>query len=171
MIQLYYGEGKGKSTAACGAALRYSQTFGSDKVYFFQFLKNGTSSELKGLEKLGIKTESDPNYAGFVSEVKTDVKQSYIDLLAGLMEKMQKDSMMVLDEMLDMYCLGVYTKEHFALIFDKARQMNCELVITGHCYRGASVKPIIKMCDYVSRIDKEKHPFDKNVQAREGIEY
>lgn len=171
MIQLYYGDGKGKSTAACGAALRYSQTFGSDKVYFFQFLKNGTSSELKGLEKLGIKVESDPNYAGFVSEVKQDVRQSYIDLLDKLIEKAGQYSMLVLDEMLDMYCLGVYSKEHFALIFDKARQTGCELVVTGHCYRGASVKPVVKMCDYVSRIEKEKHPFDKNVQAREGIEY
>jgi len=171
MIHLYYGNGKGKTTAAAGLALRYSQTFAPDRVLFFQFLKNGMSAELKGLEKLGINVKSDPFYAGFVNEISPEKKQEYRTLWKEIEHYVQEYSMVVLDEFLDMYCLGVYSAEDMKEIGRIAGEADCELVLTGHKYDGVSIEAVCGQCDYVSHIEKEKHPFDLKIQARKGIEY
>lgn len=171
MVQLYYGDGKGKTTAAIGAAVRYSMTFGSDRVYFFQFLKNGKSSEVKGLENLGIKTESDPYYKGFVKEIDKETSLKYIKLIADLRTKMQDCGMMVLDEVVDMYSLGVYSEKEIGELIEASSETGCELVLTGHVYKGTDVSELVKKCDYVTCMKKEKHPFDNSVEARKGIEF
>ena len=58
LVHLYIGDGKGKTTAAVGLAVRMAGA--GKKVLFFQFLKSGDSSEIASLRRLGIETGHTP---------------------------------------------------------------------------------------------------------------
>lgn len=67
MIQIYHGDGKGKTTAAVGLAVR---AVGSGlPVLFVQFLKDDTSGEIAMLQRLGVETLHAPQMYGFVSRM------------------------------------------------------------------------------------------------------
>ncbi|MDD6728645.1 MAG: cob(I)yrinic acid a,c-diamide adenosyltransferase [Eubacteriales bacterium] len=155
MIQIYYGFGKGKTTAAIGAGMRAK---GADlTVSLVQFLKDNKSSELAVLPfDIWQAPDSLPFSPG---EIYRDAAKSALDFV-----KNSKSDMIILDEFLDI--IGEYISEDDALDLLKALEGR-EIIITGH----KEVPSIFDTADYITYFEKIKHPYDKGVLARKGIEY
>lgn len=174
LVQVYTGDGKGKTTAALGLALRAAGQ--GNKVLIYQFLKPSSLDigERKAivsfpsikLETLNIEWDMaeslhDPKA---VSKVKAAIHDS-LEMLTDSASKRQYD-ILILDEII--YCLskGLVTLEDIKNLFEK-RDKQVELVLTG---RGAK-KELLDLADLVTEMKKVKHPFDKDISARRGIEY
>lgn len=153
MIHVYYGFGKGKTSSAVGAGMR---AYGAGmKVLLVQFLKDGKSSELSSVPFDVLKTpESLPfnpgkEYQPWVDSALEAVEASHADVI-------------ILDEFLDVIPSFVSEEKALSLI-----GKNCEVIITGH----KPVETVIDKADYVTRYESVKHPYEKGVKARKGIEY
>ncbi len=171
LIHLYYGFGKGKTTAALGLAVRAAGS--GKKVVIVQFLKDTNTSELASFKHIPNVTILRGTAAKvFVRDMNpdqlADTKIMQNDNLKSALELVDSGScdLLILDEALDAYQLGLLDKDLFlGAIFNKPEQL--ELVVTGH-------KPdqqIIDAADYVTEMTKIKHPYDKGVYARKGIEF
>ena len=169
MIHLYIGNGKGKTTAAVGLAVRAIGA--GKKVLFAQFLKGIIkTSEIKSLEALGVDvkrfSQKHPDFCKNVSveKLKKDIVSdldSVIDLICT-----KKYDLIILDEILCALKCD-FIEESKILEFLKLNAKTKEIVLTGHI----TTAKISRMADYVSCIEKVKHPFDKSIKARKGIEY
>ncbi len=171
LIHIYHGDGKGKTTAAIGLVIRAISN--EKRVVFTQFLKGDNSSELKILKTLdNIEFVFCKENFGFVWNMNEDEKQrakkeytnQFINAI-NLAKEINAD-VLVLDE----FCAGYeleFIDNKIALEFLKSKPENLEIVITG---RNPKVE-IINLADYISEIKKIKHPFDKGIDARKGIEY
>ena len=169
MLQVYYGDGKGKTTAAVGCAVRAAGA--GRHVIFTQFLKNGSSNELKPLEHLGAEIFSTETH-GFtfmMSEAElADCAKKCCTAFSEAANKIKgtKNSMVIFDELLDAVCSKLISEEAVLAFLSEAPD-DSEIIITGH-----SLVPSIADCaDYITEIKKVKHPYDKGVTARNGIEY
>ena len=168
-IHLYYGDGKGKTTAATGLAVRAA---GSDMtVVYCQFLKNGSSGELNILRNLpGIYVLTVQENFGFTwnmsAEQHHQACRAYTQLFLDAINHASKPQLIVFDEIVDAINTGLLDKELFIDSINNIKE-DTEIVLTGH----NPAEFLIEMADYVSCITKEKHPFDKNLQARKGIEF
>lgn len=167
-IQIYMGDGKGKTTAAVGLATR---ALGQDlKVGFFQFLKTGMPGEMIPLVKQGALFMAPQGSGKFVFEMndqeKEMCKQQQSANLMRAIEMMPQLDLLVLDEALGALETGMIEKEVLlALLDNKPKEM--ELVITG---RNAPAG-LIEKADYVTEMKCIKHPYEKGVIARKGIEF
>lgn len=169
MIQVYSGQGKGKTTVALGLALRAIGA--GQKVLLIQFLKDGRSSEIKTIRKylpaLEVKT-----YGRSVFVTKNTLEDKDYQLAqAGLntAEKAVKRGaydLIILDEANVTIELGLLEKEKM-LDLMKATPREIDLVLTG---RGAK-KEIINQADLVTEMKEIKHYFKQGLKARKGIEY
>ncbi len=167
MIQVYTGNGKGKTTAALGLALRASGA--GLKVYIGQFVKNGRYGEVKSLSKIrNIKLEQFG--AGCFIKGSPTVKDFQLVkkgfLKAKDIIKKKAYDMVILDEInaaLNLKLLSL--KEVIELIENTPASM--ELVLTGRNAPAA----IIRLADLVSEIRDRKHYYKKGIKARKGIEY
>ena len=143
LIHIYCGDGKGKTTAAIGLSVRAAGS--GMRVLFVQFLKKAETSELNILTNL-------PQ----VTVLRPSEDESWMDTQADLL---------VLDE-----AVGAYNREAIdrakLLDFLKKKPEPLEVVMTG---RNPS-QELIDLADYVSEIRKIKHPFDRGIRARTGIE-
>lgn len=167
MIQIYTGNGKGKTTAALGLALRACG--GGLKVYIAQFVKGRNYSELKALKRLkNIKVEQ----FGRGCFIKSSPCQRDICLaengLERIKEILSKDvyNVVILDEVNVALNLGLL-KLKDVLECIKSASKKTELVLTG---RNAHPQ-IVKIADLVSCIEERKHYFKKGLRARRGIEF
>ncbi|MDF2943657.1 MAG: ATP:corrinoid adenosyltransferase BtuR/CobO/CobP [Herbinix sp.] len=170
LIHIYEGEGKGKTTAAVGLSIRCAGNGG--KVIFTQFLKDNKSSELNILKTIiPIEVVSGGEFFGFYSkmseETKVRAKEVYSNLLETVMNKASNGDyqMLVLDEIIAAYNFNLIDQS-ILLTFLKNKPSNLEVVMTG---RNPS-EELLELADYISRIDKIKHPYDKGIKARVGIE-
>ena len=167
MIQVYTGNGKGKTTAALGLAIRAAGA--GRKVYIGQFIKGLEYCELKSLKKFkNIKVEQ----FGRGCFIKRKPAQKDIDLACAGLKKVwaiagnKKFTLIILDEInvaLDLKLLEC--REVLRLI--KSFPKKTELVLTG---RNAP-QEIIKIADLVSEIREVKHYYCQGQTARRGIEY
>ena len=172
LTHVYYGYGKGKTTAALGLALRAA---GCDKkVVIVQFLKDAKCGELVSLALLPGVTVFRGKSSGklFVRDMDDaaieNIRQTHDANLASALELQAcgKCDMLVLDELMDAYELGVVGKNAVSdLIKNKPAEL--ELVITGH----KPIDWILDAADYVTEMKKIKHPYDKGVMGRRGIEF
>ena len=165
MIQCYYGNGKGKTTAAVGLALRMA---GADKkVMMIQFLKDGFSSENKLLEKCGIKvlTQKMPEMFVDMNDPKMIKEVSHLvnDLFLRIDESYDG---IILDELLDAIALNLINE---GMVYERLVDLrdSHEVILTGRM-PSHKIKPIL---DYSSEVKKHKHPYDNGTKARKGIEY
>lgn len=171
LIHIYCGDGKGKTTAAVGLALRGAGH--GMRVHFIQFLKNGESGEISVLKKInGISVAyCDRNYGFFSSMTekdKGDITECHNRMLGESIKLAEKGltDMLILDEFNAAYNYGLLDKKAAEdFIFNKPEHI--ELVLTG---RNPDSK-FIEISDYVSVISAEKHPFEKGIAARKGVEY
>lgn len=170
LIHIYTGTGKGKTTAAIGLSIRYAGSGG--KVLFTQFLKNDDSSEINILKQIeNITFLPSGSYFGFTSSMTPEIKEKARIHYSNLFEKSvnmlvnNNYGMIILDEIIAADNAGLI--EHGRLInFLKNKPYNLEVVLTG---RSPS-QDLQDMADYISDIVKVKHPFDKGIPARTGIE-
>lgn len=170
-VHIYCGDGKGKTTAAIGLAVRACGS--GKKVLITRFLKTDHSGEVKALCRLPeiIVTPCKRSF-GFFSRMSEEQKKEagiyYSQLLKTTLNKavVENFDLLVLDEIMAVCNVGLVEEER-VLEFLSARPENLEVVLTG---RNPSDK-LLEIADYVSEIKKVKHPYDRGISARQGIEY
>ena len=169
MIHLYYGDGKGKTTAACGLAVRAAGS--GMRVLFTQFFKDGSSSEIVVLSSLtNVTVKYPPVYFGRF-KMMTDVQKQetgscYTDFLRSITELAADYDLIVLDEIVSAYGYGLVESSDL-IGFLKTEGNKREIVLTG---RGPT-RELIDLADYATEMRKEKHPYDSGETARKGIEF
>ena len=166
LVHLYYGDGKGKTTAAMGLALR---ALGSGKrVVVLQFLKGGQSGEIPLLEQLGAKIYRGKAGQKFVFQMneaeKAETRALQNANLAAAMA--QPADLLVLDEAGSAWELDMVDKTLLqrCVLQRPARQ---ECVLTAH----AAPQWMLDAADYVTEMKCLRHPYQKGIAARKGIEY
>ena len=167
MIQVYTGNGKGKTTAALGLALRAAGA--GLRVYIAQFIKGGCYSELSSLKKIKNITLMQCGRGCFIKN-----KPGLRDIAlaqAGLKKIRQaiaKKSyrLIILDEVNVALKVGLLKIDEVLDIIDKA-SLKTEFILTG---RDALLK-ILKIADLISDIREVKHYYQKGIKARKGIEF
>lgn len=169
LLHIYCGDGKGKSTAAVGLAVRAAGS--GMKVLFCQCMKDGSSSEVEMLKKLGISYCCCEEKFGFSWKMnegqKEKARRAYTRLFEDVARKAGEEGvgLLVIDEFMSAYNCGFISKEG-ALSFLNNRPEGLEVALTG---REPSPE-LVELADYVSEIRKVKHPFDAGIAARKGIE-
>jgi len=170
MIQCYFGNGKGKTTAAIGLSVRCVGC--GNKVLFVQFLKNNDSSEFKVLKDInGIDILYSKNYYALYDNLNKErisaISEAYIRLLfEDTKNKAIFYQMIVLDEILDAVEYGYIDEDKLIKLLSEIKKYS-EIILTGH----KITKKIENISDYVSEIKEISHPYTKGVLAREGIEF
>lgn len=169
MIQVFCGDGKGKTSSAVGSAIRFAGSGGN--VLVFQFLKDNTSGERNILAKTENITLIDGmekvKFTFSMSEVeKLSAHEFYNDKLDFLFSEAENYGMIVLDEIIGAVNAGLVTEAKLIDYLEEYGQ-SLEVILTG---RNPSEK-ILSVADYVSEIHALKHPYSLGVQARKGIEY
>ncbi len=166
LVHIYTGDGKGKTSAATGLAVRCAGR--GKSVVFYQFLKATESAEVDVMKKAGVKVKrvssSDKFYPCMSDGEKLVAKREILDALSKIYD--EECDLLVLDEALCVLDLGIADFGYMTEIIEKKPE-ETELVLTG---RNAP-EALYGYADYVSEIKCIKHPFDKGVKAREGIEY
>ncbi|MHB1136008.1 MAG: cob(I)yrinic acid a,c-diamide adenosyltransferase [Coriobacteriia bacterium] len=169
LIQVYTGDGKGKTTASVGLAVRAAGS--GMNVAFIQFVKGGArSGELSMLEKLGIRVERPAERStGLLGAGIHDEDHAAADAAWSLAKDVLASGeydLVIMDELNIAMRYELVDTDDVLAVLD-ARPPAMEVVITG---RGAPEK-IIERADLVTEMVPLKHPFDRGVPARKGIEY
>lgn len=159
MIQIYYDMGKGKTCSAVGQVMR--MVGHGRKALFCQFIKDGSSGEIASLKELGVECLAPEQFNNIESNTKIFKQVMYLHFIKNY-------DIIVLDEGLDAMIGGAFSERELINLMDKCNIYGTELVITGH-YLPESA--ILQRADYLTHFEKQKHPYDKGVQAREGVEY
>jgi cob(I)alamin adenosyltransferase len=175
LVQVYTCDGKGKTTAAFGLALRAAGC--GNKVLIFQFLKPPTLElgERMAIERSGLpirvqsleaqwhlfrslRNEQDVAAAGAA------VREALARLTELAVQRAY--DVLILDEIVFCLALGLSQFEDIKRLIEQ-RNAGVELILTG---RGATAE-LIELADLVTEMKKIKHPYDKGVGARRGIDY
>lgn len=161
MIHILTGDGKGKTTSAFGMALRAAGE--NMNVVIVQLLKGTPTGEVKAIKSVDN-----------ITVIRADRAKSFdyanIEGLSDEHNRMLKEAlslesdMLVIDEALAAYNYGYVDKD---LVLNICKSYKGELVLTG---RNAP-EELCEIADYVGEIKKIKHPYDKGIKARKGIEY
>jgi len=166
-IQIYTGNGKGKTTAAIGLAIRAAGN--GLRVYIGQFMKGQPYGELKYLNSIPeILVEQ---YGDMLCIHRDDVTQKHMDMAKAGLEKAGKAltsgdyDIVILDEINTAVWFGLVT-EDAVLEFLRNRPHNVEIILTGRY----APKVFIDYADLVSEMKEIKHYYQKGVLARDGIE-
>ena len=172
LIHLYYGDGKGKTTAALGLALRAAGC--GKNVVIVEFIKNWTCGEHNSISQISNIVLFRGKAAGgkFIHEMtdeeKQETKESQDESLKNALALIEagKCDLLILDEAIDAHRLGVLDAGLLEeLIYNKPDML--ELVITGH----NPDERLLIQADYITEMVKRKHPYDEGISARQGIEF
>lgn len=165
LIHVYHGDGKGKTTAAMGLAMR--AVVCEKKVVIVQFLKDGKSSELE-LLKDKASVISGKIFNGFSWNMTEEDKKNTYNLHNEFLEKALSlnPEVLILDELCSV-CNLALIDVNFVQNMLKNNKNKMEIVITGRNPKDF----MLEYADYVTEMKKVKHPFDNGVPARKGIEF
>ena len=172
LTHIYFGNGKGKTTAALGLAIRAAGC--GKKVVVVHFLKDWNSGELSSLKLIPDVTVFYGKSTGgvFIKDMSDEEKSATkaiqdenLKKAIDLQAKGQCD-LMILDEAIDAFQLGMLDAEMFEGLLENKPEPP-ELVITGH----RPDEKLLERADYVTEMVKRKHPFDLGVSARRGVEF
>lgn len=171
LVHIYCGDGKGKTSAAVGLSVRAAGR--GMKVLVVRFLKTENSGEVEVLRSIpGITVTPCDRTFGFVfrmtEEQKKEASVYYQNRFDRAIQEVVKDQydLLILDEILASCNYGM-VNEQSVIQFLQNRPENLEVVLTG---RDPSPK-LLELADYVSEICMRKHPYEKGIQARKGIEF
>jgi len=170
LVHYYYGDGKGKTTAALGLALRAA---GADRrAAVVQFLKGSPYSEIKSLEKLGIEVCQTKAVKKFVFQMNDEEKLSAANDCKAALDFAIKAAiggeydLVVLDEVTDAIAVGLLDEAALIGLIENHSDKT-EIVMTGHVPN----EKVVERADYVTEMAKRKHPYDRGIMARKGIEF
>ena len=170
LVQLYYGDGKGKTTAAFGLAFRCAGW--GRRVVIAQFLKSGRSGEVDAAARFEeITVLRDKPTGKFTFQMneaeKAETAAGCLAMFrrAVALAEEQQARLLVLDEVIDA-CHGFLPLDELTAFLDR-RPAGLEVVLTGHDLPD----PLARRADYISHVVKEKHPYDRGVLARKEIEF
>ena len=169
LIHIYCGDGKGKTTAALGLALRCAGS--GRKVLLLQFFKDGKSSEFAALERVpGIRAVPQTRSFGFSwtlgEEERREARAYYSGLLEDSFARAEGFDLLVLDEAMSACTTGMIDEARLLELLER-KPAGLEVVMTGRNPGEA----LLERADYVTEMKLVKHPFQQGVPAREGIEY
>ena len=175
LIHIYHGDGKGKTTAAIGSAVRAAGR--GKRVLIARFLKTDDSGEVTGLAHVpGITLLPCDRNFGFsweMSAVQRKAAAVYYDNLLRMAWEMAAGldggpgyDMLVLDEVIGAFGLG-FVREDMVIGKLRSKPDGLEVVMTG---RGPS-DGLMECADYITEMVMGRHPFERGIPAREGIEY
>ena len=169
LIHIYCGDGKGKTTAAMGLAIRAAGR--EKKVFITQFLKSGKSGELVSLDKL-------KDYVTFLPgkpvnkfiwnmKEKKDAKKEHTSRFREIVEIIKKNEydLLILDEIIATINNGFIELEE-VVNFLKNKPDTLEVVMTGRDPK----EELIEIANYVTEMKCIKHPFREGIPSRIGIE-
>lgn len=166
LVHLYYGNGKGKTTAAMGLALR---ALGHGrKVVILQFCKDGTSGELAPLTRLGATVRFGNPDGRFLAELSADEREALRRRQTALLREVGAcdADLLVLDEA----CFAA--RRH---LVDEGvlkgvvceRPARREVVLTGR----DPMPWMLEEAHYATEMRCVSHPFERGISAREGVEF
>lgn len=166
LVHLYWGEGKGKTTAAAGLALR---ALGNGlRVTFVQFLKSGQSGELEPLRRLGAAVYTGKAGTKFVFQMTPEEKAASKALHDAHLRQALEQScdLLVLDEACAACRMGMVDE---ALLRRAVleRPPRREIVLTG---REPAVW-MLEAADYSTEMVCRRHPYQSGIAARKGVEF
>ena len=180
MIHLYSGDGRGKTSIAIGTAVRMAGA--GKKVIFAQFMKGNESSEinvLKGISGVEIcrVPETFPFYKQMSGEEKEQITKYHNEILMYVLKqiecrrKMEKetkepDLLIVLDEITYPVRWGLVDGTLVTRLLLNLPE-NVELVMTG---RNPSDE-MVNASDYWSELSMKRHPYEKGILSRRGVEF
>ena len=175
LVQVYTGDGKGKTTAAFGLALRAAGQ--KNRVLIYQFLKPPTLDigERLALQSGDAEIEVDALDAPWDMVRSLNEKDSVAKMQSAIAETLEKIAkraeknlydVIILDEIVFCLSKGLAKLADIRAIIDR-RGPGVEIVMTG---RGADSK-LLDLADLVTEMMNIKHPFDKGLGGRRGIDY
>ncbi len=174
LVEIYTGNGKGKTTAGFGLALRAAGH--GNRVLIYQFLKPdnldlGERKSVVRIEEITVKMldepwdmATSPKDAEAVKRMRQKVRQVLAKITAYAQDRVY--DVIILDEIVFCVKNDLASVDEIGKLIER-KDKHVELVMTG---RGAS-KKLIALADLVTEMKLVKHPYDKGVSAREGIEY
>ena len=154
MIQIYTGNGKGKTTASIGQGVRAAGR--GFKVYMVQFLKGTPTGELESLKKID-------NFKVFRFEEKRDFVWNLNE--EEIVENKECD-LLIMDEIMGVLKNGFLSVEDIIEIINRNKH-DIEIIMTGRDVP----KELADRADLITEMNMVKHYYEKGVPAREGIEY
>lgn len=167
MIHVYTGNGKGKTTAAIGMAIRAAGA--GNKVFFAQFVKGRHYSELNVLKDIPSIVVKQYGLECFIvhtpAECDIQAARDGLQEVAAVIESATYN-LIVLDEACIALYYKLFTLEEFMHVVNSLKPQN-ELIITG---RYAS-RELIARADLVTEMKEIKHYYSKGTEARKGIEF
>ncbi len=171
MLHIYFGEGKGKTTAAVGLAVRAAGR--GLNVLFVQFLKTEDSGERLAMEQLeSIDLVPCPTELKFVEQMTDEEKLECRVYCHSIFDRSIRNAllgnynMIIFDEIFSAIEFGMLSEVELFNFLTNAPQ-NLEVVLTGH-HPGEKILPL---ADYCTEMKLLAHPYQKGVSARKGIEY
>lgn len=167
IVQIYTGDGKGKTTAAFGAALRAAGH--NLKTLVIQFLKNRESGEIiasKDIEEITVEQYGNPDFIIDGDAEEDDYKKAREALKRAEKAIVEEDwDIMILDELNLCVYFDLIEIEDVLELLEKVE--DTEIIITG---RNADDE-LIERADLVTSMEEIKHPYEEGFDARKGIEY
>lgn len=167
MLHLYCGNGKGKTTAAIGLALRAAGR--GKRVVIAQFLKGADSGERFALAQLPqvtlLPVPDTVKFSFRMTEEERHMEaQRYQDLLEQIRQEAQGCFLLVLDEACAAVNTGLLPLEDLLACLDS---LECEVVLTGR----DPAPQLAERADYITSMEAVRHPFEQGISARKGIEF
>lgn len=171
MKHIYYGDGKGKTTAAIGLAVRAAGS--KMKVLFVQFLKTEFSGERHILSHTeNVTLTFCPLELKFTFDMDDKEKAQAAKIFKGIFDNAvttaltEKYDMVVLDEVFEAINAHMLSEsEVYEFITNAPSSM--EIVMTGH----TPPQKFMDCADYITEFKKIKHPYDRGITGRIGIEF
>lgn len=173
MLIIFYGKGKGKTSAALGVALRAAGW--GKKVAIFQFVKGSwaTGERLSIPKYLSAHVTIEALGKGFVGIIDDKLKkndhiaaaQAGLKKVAAALKKNPPD-IIVLDEIIGAIHDKLVTLDQVVKLLKKIPKKT-DVILTGHY----EIPKLMAMADMVSEVKKIKHPYDKGILAKQGIDF
>lgn len=166
LIHLYHGDGKGKTTAAMGLAVRALGC--GRRVVIVQFLKGGTTGELEPLQTLGATFYRGKAGQKFVFQMNEEEKAATRSLQTENLRRALAEpaDLLILDEACAAWNLNMVDRELLqnAVLHKPAEQ---ELAMTGR----DPASWMLDAADYITEMCCRRHPYEKGIPARKGVEF
>ncbi len=175
LVQIYTGDGKGKTTAAFGLALRAAGQ--GNKVLIYQFLKPSSLDigERFALELGAVRIRTEAIDTPWNMSKSFEDEKAVAQMQAAISEALERIAqtaekrfydVLILDEIIFCLSKGLAKLEDIKNIIDR-RDPLVEIVMTGR----SATRELIELADLVTEMKNIKHPLDKGIKARRGIEF